>query len=151
MCPWLSHGTQAVILTVSEPIQKEHVPLCCRSAQCDRKGVYHWHNYCVDNRKHLFHGDATAMKCIMLTSRFGVTTEYLEQLHERMLREHVSFVGEADVAARLAARPSTLVAQVTASVSGAGMVLLAVGVTVSDFARRKQASDRLARRCGSNH
>ena len=68
------------------------------------KGVYHWHKYCVDNGKHLFHGDATAMKCIMLTSRFGVTTEYLEQLHERMLREHVSFVGEADVAARLAKR-----------------------------------------------
>ena len=44
------------------------------------------------------------MGCIMVTSRFGVTVAFLHQMHERMLREHVSFVGEADVARRFAKR-----------------------------------------------
>ena len=44
------------------------------------------------------------MHCIMLTSRFGVTIAFLEQLHLRLLREHVSFAGEADVARRYAKR-----------------------------------------------
>ncbi|CAE8588727.1 unnamed protein product [Polarella glacialis] len=34
----------------------------------------------------------------MINTKFGVTLAFLEQLHSRMLREHVSFAGEADVA-----------------------------------------------------
>ena len=47
-------------------------------------------------------GNVTTMRCIMLTARFGCTVAYLEQLHLRMLREHVSFAGEANVAEAVA-------------------------------------------------
>jgi hypothetical protein len=43
----------------------------------------------------------------MITTKFGVTVEFLRQLHYRMLREHVSFAGEADVARATASWSST--------------------------------------------
>ena len=43
----------------------------------------------------------------MLTTTFGVTVIYLQYLHHRMLREHVSFSGEADVARAMEAACGT--------------------------------------------
>ncbi|CAK0904474.1 unnamed protein product [Prorocentrum cordatum] len=91
-------GSDAIVLDVGGPVCKTHVPYRCNSVDCPKLGLVHWHNYYVDAGRHIFHGDVAAMKCIMLTASFGITTEYLEALHERMLREHVSFAGEADVA-----------------------------------------------------
>ncbi|CAK0860829.1 unnamed protein product [Prorocentrum cordatum] len=91
-------GSDAIVLDVGGPVCKTHVPYRCNSVDCPKRGLVHWHNYYVDAGRHIFHGDVAAMKCIMLTASFGITTEYLEALHERMLREHVSFAGEADVA-----------------------------------------------------
>ena len=102
LAPRPSNSATAIILDVVGPIAKQHVPMRCNNPTCQRKGLYQWHNYFVDGGKHIFNGAATAMQCIMLTCRFGVSVGYLEQLHLRMVREHVSFAGEADVAKRLA-------------------------------------------------
>ena len=65
------------------------------------------HNYYVLLGRHVFNGMPGSMQVIMLTSRFGVSIAFLEQLHLRLLREHVSFAGEADVARRFSQRRGT--------------------------------------------
>ena len=65
------------------------------------------HNYYVDSGRHVFHRAAGQIKCIMVLSQFGSSLAYLKQLHERMLREHVSLAGEEYVARRLARRHGT--------------------------------------------
>ena len=42
-------------------------------------------------------GDPYAQECFMLTASLGFTRKYLEELHLRMVRQHVSFAGEAFV------------------------------------------------------
>lgn len=76
---------------------KQHVPLCCRNDACSKFRKLHWHNYVSSEKKHVFVGQASGLQCFMLTSKFGLTTSFLEQLHLRMVREHASFAGEADV------------------------------------------------------
>ena len=100
----LENMADAVILDLTGPVKKQHVPLRCQSRKCDEKGTYQWHNYYVAEGKHVFNGRIADMQCFMVTSRFGVSIPFLEQLHLRMLREHVSFAGEADVALRFAKR-----------------------------------------------
>ena len=72
----------------------------CNDKACTQVGHIQWHNYRVDRGRHVLNGPMKEMQCIMLNARFGVTIAYLEQLHMRLLREHVSFAGEADVAQR---------------------------------------------------
>lgn len=74
----------------------------CDNKHCLRRGLYQWHNYYVDAGKHVMNGSISDMNCLMLTASFGVSICFLEQMHLRMLREHVSFAGEADVAHRYA-------------------------------------------------
>ena len=81
---------------------KQHAPLQRKAKTCPRYGMYARHNYAVFDGRREFVGDVHQLRCTMLTSRFGVTVEYLEQLHLRMLREHVSFAAEADVLRQVA-------------------------------------------------
>ena len=67
-------------------------------------GKLHWHNYVAGDHKHIFTPPAGPLQCFMLTSTFGATTAFLEQLHLRMVREQVTFVGESDVAVAYAKR-----------------------------------------------
>ena len=98
-CPQPALASAAVILDVNGWIQKSHVPLRCRKRKgCNQAGQLQWHNYAVVNGKHLFRGKPCELQCFMLSASFGFTTAYLGQLHLRMLREHVSFAGEAWVA-----------------------------------------------------
>ena len=98
-CPQPSLASAAVILDVTGWIQKSHVPLRCRKRKgCDWSGRLQWHNYVVAHGKHLFRGRPDELQCLMLSASFGFTIAYLRQLHARMLREHVSFAGEAWVA-----------------------------------------------------
>ena len=102
-----SMSANAVVLDVNGPLRKHHVPIRCDSPTCVHNGLYQWHNYYVLLGRHVFNGMPGSMQVIMLTSRFGVSIAFLEQLHLRLLREHVSFAGEADVARRFSQRRGT--------------------------------------------
>lgn len=93
-----SMGTTATILGTDGPFQKQHTPRRCYNPECNKHLVMQWHNYIVKDGRHEVVGKVSEMRCFMMTSRFGVTVAYLRQLQQRMLREHVSFAGEADVA-----------------------------------------------------
>ena len=96
--PAHGHAVHAVLLDVGCVLRKMHIPLRCRMKGCVWKERYVWHNYRVQGGSHFFHGDPDRQECFMLTSSFGFTRMYLRQLHLRLLREHVSFAGEAFVA-----------------------------------------------------
>ena len=92
------HSAIANILDIAGVMVKKHIALRCRTRGCPEFNVYVWHNYRVKDDKHLFCGDPRKLGCIMLTSTFGCTMSYLRQLHLRMVREQVTFAGEAFVA-----------------------------------------------------
>lgn len=95
-------SSDAVVLDVTGPLQKKHVPQCCRNAGCKSYGKLQWHNFLSVDGQHLVQGEISELKCFMITTSFGLTTSYLAQLHFRMVREHASFKGEAEVAADFA-------------------------------------------------
>ena len=53
---------------------------------------------------HVYCGEPRSLQCFMVTSSFGCTQAYLEQLHLRLVREHATFAGEAFVAQTVMAR-----------------------------------------------
>ena len=91
-------GPKAKICHTSGMLEKVHIPVRCRRQACNLRDVFVWHNYKVQAGKHLFCGDIKHLKCFMVSSTFGCTVDWLLQFHLRLLREHVSFVGEAFVA-----------------------------------------------------
>ena len=91
-------ASKATLLDVSGFICKAHVPLRCRHRGCKCFGANHWHNYLVIDGQHLFRGQPSELRCVMLNSTFGCTVHWLKQFHLRLVREHVSFAGEAFVA-----------------------------------------------------
>ena len=93
-----SKHKQAKILHTSGMLSKRHVPLRCQSKVCTLKDSYVWHNYISRQGKHFFTGDVTKLRCLMVSSTFGCTMDWLNQFHLRLLREHATFVGEAFVA-----------------------------------------------------
>ena len=95
-------ASQAVLLHPGGCFEKLHVPLRCRRSTCKLAGVSQWHNYFAKEGRHKFSGLPSKLQCFMISSRFGITTAWLTQFHLRLLREHVSFAGEADVATALA-------------------------------------------------
>jgi len=107
----LAGSTQATLIDCGGIILKQHVPMRCRTAgtkqnlegKCELFGDVMWHNYTVSNGKHLYRGRPHEQACFMLTSTFGFTTRYLQELHLRMVRQHISFAGEAFVQHELAA------------------------------------------------
>ena len=92
-----SSASTASLLDVSGVIRKEHVPLRCRSVDCRYGQTCLWHNYRAQNGRHDFVGNVNSMSCFMLSASFGVTSTWLQQFHCRLLRQHASFVSEADV------------------------------------------------------
>ena len=93
-----SQGATATLLDVSGVFIKTHIPLRCKNRRCGLFDVSSWHNYQVREGGHYFSGDPTKLRCFMLTSSFGCTRRYMQQLHLRLVREHASFAGEAFVA-----------------------------------------------------
>ncbi|CAE7515455.1 unnamed protein product [Symbiodinium natans] len=92
-----SSSAKAVIVDKRGIVQKMHVPLRCQNRACEISGTWFWHNYQVRNRQHLFTGQASDLQCFMLSASFGFSTAWLKQFQLRMLRQHASFIGEADV------------------------------------------------------
>ena len=115
LCSWCGscataqpkRATTAVILSTTGPIEKRHIPRRCVRENCPGKRSSQWHNFRVEGGAHIVVGPVRALSCFMITTKFGVTVEFLRQLHYRMLREHVSFAGEADVARATASWSST--------------------------------------------
>ncbi len=109
-CPACGHtrteardkATSAILLDAGGVLLKRHIPLRCQRSKCKDVNVYAWHNYEVREGRHDFRGDPFQLRCFMITSSFGMTTSYLRQLHLRLVREHVTFAGEAFVARALA-------------------------------------------------
>ena len=91
-------ATSAILL---DTLAKTHIPLRCQRKKCDDANVYTWHNYQVRDGRHEFRGDPFDLCCFMITSTFGMTTSWLRQLHLRLVREHITFAGEAFVARAL--------------------------------------------------
>ena len=102
VAPKRTEGTMARILDVGGIIKKMHIPRICQHSACPGRQRRQWHNFRSHEGKHVFVGPASKLRCFMLTTKFGVTMPFLHQLHYRMLREHVSFAGEADVAHAMA-------------------------------------------------
>lgn len=96
--PRLDKGTSAKILHTSGMLEKRHIPLRCRTSSCQLTGAYIWHNYVSKDGKHMLCGSVSDMRCFMVSSSFGCTMDWLRQFQLRLLREHVSFIGEAYVA-----------------------------------------------------
>ena len=92
-----SCASTASLLDVNGVLCRMHIPLRCKTSDCRYYQTYLWHNYRVQNGRHDFAGSVRDMNCFMLSSSFGVTSSWLHQFHCRLLRQHASFVGEADV------------------------------------------------------
>ena len=74
----------------------------CKTRGCDWCESLAWRNYIVKGGQHLFRGVPCKLRCFMIRASFGVSVRYLQQLHLRMLREHVTFAGKAYVAREVA-------------------------------------------------
>jgi hypothetical protein len=95
--PNLRKAHSAVVLVPWGCVVKQHIPLTCWTRKCSLRGALQWHNYLTRDGRHELSGEASTLKCFMISARFGATIEWLSMFHNRMLREHVSFAGEADV------------------------------------------------------
>ena len=90
-------ASDAVLVDVAAVIQKKHIPARCRNRNCAANGQLLWHNYLVSKGQHIFVGDPATLRCFMLTASFGFTVDWLQRFHDRMVRQHASFISEADL------------------------------------------------------
>jgi hypothetical protein len=88
----------AVVLGVDGLHKVKHVPLRCQRGVCPLRGKRVWHNFVADDKKHLWNFPERPLpEIVMLTSKFGVTRAWHRQFTLRVLKQHTSFWGEAEV------------------------------------------------------
>jgi hypothetical protein len=116
LCTWRT--VTAAVLDVDGWRQVEHVARRCRNAKCSEEGVYIWYNFCsrtLNGKEcHFWHWVAGhELAYFFLTQNWGVTTAWLRQFTQRLVRHFASFTGEAAVhrAAALRVKAAHIVPQ----------------------------------------
>ena len=79
-----------------------HTPLRCRSMDCRLSGRYVWHNYWSESEagteRHYWSGPAIEeMQHFFCAAAWGVSTAWLRQFAQRLVRHFASVTGEAAV------------------------------------------------------
>ena len=92
-------GVTAVILHVDGVRTATHVPVRCRTTTCPLRGKYVWSNFVATARG--AHSWTWAREewpdPFMHAPTFGVSQAWFEQFSRRLVLEHASFWGEAEV------------------------------------------------------
>jgi len=94
-CP--DAAVQAGLLDITGWLPHKHIPWRCRRVACPGMQRRVWYNFHSRDRQREFCGPLSELNAFMLNTHFGCTLRLLQQLHLRMVREQVSFSGEAAV------------------------------------------------------
>ena len=88
----------AWVLDVDGLNQVHHVPRRCKFKECPLRGYYLWANFVAENAAHIWNSeDQQLPNVIMLDLHFGITKAWYQQFTMRLLRQHTTFWGEAEV------------------------------------------------------
>lgn len=96
--PVFNGSALAWVLDVGGLKRVDHVSRRCQSRVCSLRGQRLWANFSSKDKVHTWRSPVRALpQIIMLDVHFGVTKAWYQQFTMRLVKQHTSFHGEAEV------------------------------------------------------